>query len=129
MYIVEFIVSIVLFYSIPALWLFGGSMLLRRIATYCYAPKPQPVWPAPQEERHRPQAEQSQPEAEQQLQQVSICYFPLLDLSGSGPFTRAEVLEAYRRRAKVFHPDHGGWQERFIALVAERDRALGLCHC
>jgi hypothetical protein len=51
-------------------------------------------------------------------------YFFHLDLHR--PFTRDEVLAAYRRQAKRLHPDAGGWEDRFRNLVVERDKALTL---
>jgi hypothetical protein len=46
--------------------------------------------------------------------------FPLLDLVA--PFSREDVLCAFRQHSKTLHPDHGGNPETFRALVAERDR-------
>jgi hypothetical protein len=50
--------------------------------------------------------------------------FKLLGLNA--PFTRTEVLAAFRRRAMDLHPDHGGDEVLFRLLVAERDRAMAM---
>lgn len=39
-------------------------------------------------------------------------------------FTKADVLAAFRRKAKETHPDAGGTAEMFRALVEARDRLL-----
>jgi hypothetical protein len=39
-------------------------------------------------------------------------------------YTKADVLSAFRRKAKEAHPDAGGTAEMFRKLVAARDRLL-----
>lgn len=51
-------------------------------------------------------------------------HFPLLALTS--PFTRRDVIRAFRRRAHELHPDHGGNASRFRKLVAERERAWSM---
>jgi hypothetical protein len=50
--------------------------------------------------------------------------FPLLGISRNA--TRAEIMTAFRTLAKTAHPDAGGDAAAFRALVAEKDRALGM---
>ena len=45
-------------------------------------------------------------------------------LSLTRPFTEADVRAAFRRKAKVAHPDGGGSSEAFTALRAAHDRLL-----
>jgi hypothetical protein len=53
-----------------------------------------------------------------------VIIFPLLKLRT--PFTRAEVMTAFRRRSMELHPGHGGDAALFRMLLAERNRALEL---
>jgi hypothetical protein len=50
--------------------------------------------------------------------------FPLLGLRT--PFTRAEVVTAFRRQSMKLHPDHGGNAGLFRMLLAERERASAI---
>ena len=43
------------------------------------------------------------------------------------PFTRSEVLRAYRARVREEHPDLGGDHEAFLELERARDAALCVC--
>jgi hypothetical protein len=52
-----------------------------------------------------------------------VIVFPLLNLRT--PFTRNELVTAFRRRSMELHPDHGGNAALFRMLLAERKRALG----
>jgi hypothetical protein len=53
---------------------------------------------------------------------------PLADavelLGVPGDYTKADVLSAFRRKAKAAHPDAGGTAEMFRKLVEARDRLL-----
>jgi hypothetical protein len=107
--IATLIVYSVLWYSLPALWLVGLSALGIRAVRRLWQP------------RYKPQVGRPLPSPIE-----LICCFPLLDIKkpASEPLTREEVLAAYRRQAKLFHPDTGATEAAFIALVAERERAL-----
>jgi hypothetical protein len=39
----------------------------------------------------------------------------------------SKVVTAYKKMALVYHPDHGGSNEAFQALIAARDKALQKC--
>ena len=99
--------------ALPTYWLVGLSILAAQTVRR-HRQRPS-----------RPQAGQSQQQRPQPppADYKTVCIWPLLDLKG-GPFTRDEVLAAYRRSAKLFHPDTGATHEAFIALIAERERAL-----
>ena len=50
---------------------------------------------------------------------------PHLRLLGLKPAcTRADVVRAYRKRAKRYHPDHGGDAAKFRDLVEAKERVL-----
>jgi hypothetical protein len=40
------------------------------------------------------------------------------------PCSEADLLQAYRRRVKRLHPDHGGEERRFLRLQADFEEAL-----
>ena len=42
----------------------------------------------------------------------------------SMPCTEAELLDAYRRRAKLLHPDRGGDQRQFLRFQAHFEEAV-----
>ena len=115
-HLAQLILGLTFFYAIAAFWMFVGSLDWVR---WFRRPKQPRYWPAPASEQPAPARSIAKLE-----QPVVASPFPLLNIRM--PFTRDEVLEAYRRAAKLFHPDLGGWQESFLALVAERDKALSL---
>jgi hypothetical protein len=93
--------------ALPAYWLTALFCRLRYPQVRLEVPKPQmPPPPAYVEPAPDPN------------------YFHLLELRR--PFTRDEVIAAYRQQAKRYHPDHGGWTEAFRELLAERERALAV---
>ena len=49
-------------------------------------------------------------------------YFKLLGLMPT--CARADVVRAYRKRAKRYHPDHGGDAAKFRDLVEAKERVL-----
>jgi len=51
-----------------------------------------------------------------------------IELGLSVPFTRDEVMAAFRARAKVAHPDTGGSTQAFVRLTQARDLALALAY-
>jgi hypothetical protein len=73
---------------------------------------------------------QSREEAERAIAALSRSFGPLarpdwadvLDLEW--PITRQDVKEAYRRKAKELHPDHGGDHDEFVKLEAAYRMAL-----
>lgn len=40
------------------------------------------------------------------------------------PCTQEDLLQAYRQRVKLLHPDHGGDQRRFLLLQAQFEEAM-----
>jgi hypothetical protein len=42
------------------------------------------------------------------------------------PCTEEQLKQAYRKRVKQLHPDHGGDQRRFMLLQAQFEEALAL---
>jgi hypothetical protein len=99
-HIIELIVGYGLTGGLPAYWMMGLYFRLTRTQLRKPPPEPVVIQPLP----------------------LPPAQFPLLDLNA--PFTRDEVLAAYRHRAKQFHPDLGGWAAAFRDLVAEREHAL-----
>ncbi len=42
----------------------------------------------------------------------------------SGPCTQEQVLQAYRKRVKILHPDLGGDRQKFLRLQANFEAAM-----
>lgn len=51
--------------------------------------------------------------------------FALLGVPEDAP--EAVIRRAFRRRAQVCHPDHGGHRDAMVALVQARDIAVAAC--
>jgi hypothetical protein len=94
--------------AIPAVW-FHGFRFLRKRRTPAAWQSPPPPPPPPEYAAPPP---------------PPAAVFPLLELRA--PFTRVEVIAAFRRRSMELHPDHGGSTAMFRMLLAERERAMAM---
>ena len=60
----------------------------------------------------------------QERQERLVVLEPNLLLGLKAPWTRADVMTAFRREAQMHHPDRGGDPAMFRRLIEARDRAL-----